>query len=478
VSDAAFRDLFKETDAERAGRERREAEAAVQAHVPDEPDSRTDEPYFEADDLPFAEGVALPPPAQAADRVRRAVATPASRIHREQVEWLEPGRIPLRMVTVLAGIGGLGKSQLACLYAASNRGVTLIATAEDSPSTTVRPRLEAVQADLERVRFVSIKTSEGIEDGIAIPDDMEELERLVAEAEARLVVVDPLVAHLPMHIDSHKDQSVRRALAPLYRLAEAHNCAVLALLHLNKATGLAPLMRLGGSGAFGNAARSVLLLDRDPDDPDGEEGNRRVLAHIKCNVAPLAPSFVYEVKPILLPATDSDPEVETSRLELIGESPHNGRALLATASEEERTALDEAVEFLLAELGDGERHNAGEITKAAARIGINYRTLRRARKAVGAGSEKEGFGGDGAWKWWLPKGTSLPGEPAFLHVGDSLPEVSPSLSSSPNGRHPVLGDELYPAVLAEAVRNEQIAPGEAEQALAVHKYVVRARSVA
>jgi hypothetical protein len=278
------------------------------------------EKYFE--DIGFAEAVALPPPLTEAEESllqskpgppakptsRRALAIPASHIHREQVEWLEPGRIPLRMVTVLAGIGGLGKSQLACLYAAANPDVTLIATAEDSPSTTVRPRLEAVRADLDRVRFVSIKTSEGIEDGIAIPDDMEELEQLVAETHARLVVVDPLVAHLPMHIDSHKDQSVRRALAPLYRLAEAHNCAVLALLHLNKATGLAPLMRLGGSGAFGNAARSVLLLDRDPDDPDGEEGNQRVLAHIKCNVAPLAPSLVYGVRPISLPATEDDPE--------------------------------------------------------------------------------------------------------------------------------------------------------------------------
>jgi hypothetical protein len=309
------------------------------------------------------------------------------------------------MVTVLAGIGGLGKSQFACLLAAHNPGITLIATAEDSPSTTVRPRLEAVEADLDRVRFVSIKTAEGIEDGIAIPDDMDELERLVAEVGARLVVVDPLVAHLPMHIDSHKDQSVRRALAPLYRLAEAQNCAVVTLLHLNKAQGLAPLMRLGGSGAFGNAARSVLLLDRDPDDPEGEEGNRRVLAHIKCNVAPLAPSLVYTVKPIVLPATGSDPEVETSRLDLIGESPHNGRALLANASEEERSALEEAVEFLEAELADGDRHLAGDVLKAARHIGISEPTLRRARRKLGIETEKAGFGG--GWEWWLTKASTV-----------------------------------------------------------------------
>jgi AAA domain len=356
---------------------------------------------------------------------RQAVAIAATRVRREQVEWLEPGRVPLRMVTVLAGVGGLGKSQLACLWAAHNSGVTLIATAEDSPSTTVRPRLEAVEANLDLVQFVSVQCDDGIEDGLTIPDDMDELERLVAELQARLVIVDPLVAHLPMHIDSHKDQSVRRALAPLYRLAEAQSCAVLALLHLNKSQGLAPLMRLSGSGAFGNAARSVLLLDRDPGDPDGDEGDQRVLAHIKCNVAPLAPSLLYKVAPIVLPATDVDPEVETSRLELLGESSYNGRTLLTVASEEERTALDEAEEFLRGELGDdGVRYLAEEIFKAARKLGINDRTLRRARQSIGAETEKAGFGR--GWEWWLPKGTSQSSEPAFLHEEASPPDLAPS----------------------------------------------------
>ena len=202
---------------------------------------------------------------------------------------------------------------------------------------------------MEGVQFVSIQCDDGIEDGLTIPDDMGELERLVAETQARLVIVDPLVAHLPAQIDSHKDQSVRRALAPLYRLAESQACAVVALLHLNKSLGLAPLMRLSGSGAFGNAARSVLLLDRDPGDPDGEEGNQRVLAHIKCNVAPLAPSLLYKVSPIVLPATETDPEVETSRLDLLGESNYNGRSLLTAASDEERSALADAEDFLRAD---------------------------------------------------------------------------------------------------------------------------------
>ena len=36
---------------------------------------------------------------------REVVAIAASQVRREAVEWLIPGRIPLGMVTVLAGVG-------------------------------------------------------------------------------------------------------------------------------------------------------------------------------------------------------------------------------------------------------------------------------------------------------------------------------------------------------------------------------------
>ena len=86
-------------------------------------------------------------------RRREVLARPASAVTREQIEYLIPGRVPFGMVTVLSGIGGLGKSTLTCQWAAENPGVSLIATAEDSLAATVRPRLEAAGADLERVRL-------------------------------------------------------------------------------------------------------------------------------------------------------------------------------------------------------------------------------------------------------------------------------------------------------------------------------------
>jgi hypothetical protein len=41
-----------------------------------------------------------------------------------------------------------------CLLASQTPGVTLIATTEDHTGATVRPRLEAVEADLERAQFI------------------------------------------------------------------------------------------------------------------------------------------------------------------------------------------------------------------------------------------------------------------------------------------------------------------------------------
>jgi hypothetical protein len=369
---------------------------------------------------------------------RRAVGAPATDIHRERLTYLEPGRIPLGLVTVVGGYGGLGKSQYTGLLAAKlSRGeygapaASMIATAEDSPSTTVRPRLEAVQADLSLVHFLTIQSDDGLTDGIEIPGDLDSVAEEMQRADARLLIVDPLVAHLPTEIDSYKDQSVRRALAPLYRLAQDLDCAVIACIHLNKAQGMQPLQRLSGSGAFGNAARSVLLLDRDPDDPDGEQGRRRVLAHVKSNDGPEMPSLLYEIEPILLPATAEEPEVETSRLALIGESPHSGRALLASATGEERSARDEAKDFLRAELADGQRHPAEGLFRAARKIGISDRTLQRAREGI-AETGKADFGG--GWDWWLAKAPSEPRNPAWLPEGAPAQGVAPSAEVAPSAK--------------------------------------------
>ncbi len=317
-------------------------------------------------------------------------------IERESVQWLWPGRVPLGMLTLLVGDPGLGKSLLTVdLSAKVSRagGNVLLLSAEDHKGATIRPRLEATDAVLDRVHHVEVRR-DGLEDGIALPDDGAELHRLATEHKAKLVIVDPLMAHLPESVNSWRDQSVRRALAPLHRLAQDLDCAVIVVAHLNKAKGGDALHRTGGSIGIPAAVRSALLLARDPEDPEPERGTQRVLAHVKCNVGAQAETLACEIETVLL-----DDQAEAPRLKVVGTSSISAADLLDMPTEEMRTERDDAIEFLSAELADGPRP-AKEIKDAASAANIHERTLKRAKSDLGIQSTKDGL--NGGWRWRLP----------------------------------------------------------------------------
>jgi hypothetical protein len=333
------------------------------------------------------------------ERIGGLSVTSFSEIEREHVQWLWPDRVPLGMLSLLIGDPGLGKSLLTCWLAAevSRAGrAVLVATAEDSPSVIVRPRLEAVEAELDLIHLVEMRR-DGCVEGIALPDDVARLDVLVADYRAQLVVIDPLMAHLPDGVNSWRDQSVRRALAPLARMAAERGCAVIVVAHLNKATGSEPLYRAGGSVGIPAAARSVLLMARDPDDTDGERGSRRIVAHVKCNVAPQAESLSCAVEPVLL---DGDGRIETARLTITGTSEISGTELLRAVQDEERTEADEAADFLAAELADGPQPATRLIHEAT----CSKRTLHTVKKKLGIEAYREsvGNGGAGHWVWRMP----------------------------------------------------------------------------
>ncbi len=318
-----------------------------------------------------------------------------SSVEREVVKWLWEGRIPLGMLTLLMGDPGLGKSLLTTMLAAlvsRAGGDVLLLSAEDHKGATIRPRLEAADADLARVHHVEVRR-DGVEDGLLLPDDGAELDRLVKETGSRLVVVDPLMAHLPESVNSWSDQSVRRALAPLYRLSAERRCAAVVVAHLNKAKGGNALHRTGGSIGIPAAVRSALLLARDPEDPDPERGSRRVLAHVKCNVAAQAESLSCDIDTVVL-----EDYSEAPKFSIVGTSATTAADLLD--ADETCTERDEATEFLLAELADGALP-AKEIDKARKDAGISERTLRRAREDLGIKPQKNGL--NGAWTWELPQ---------------------------------------------------------------------------
>jgi RecA-family ATPase len=231
--------------------------------------------------------------------------TAADTIKSGPVRWLWQGWVPLGALSVVAGEAGLGKSTLtgAHLTGSVTRGAVagelhgkphdvLIASAEDDWPAVIVPRLMAANADLERVHRVDVEDEHGA-GMLTLPTDVKRLELALdgLKADGRpvaMIVIDPIGAFLSAETDSHKDASVRRALAPLAQLASARQLAVVVVAHLNKDDSQRIMTRVSGSVAFGAAARSVLGFVRDPDDADGEQGADRVLVHCKTNVGKYA----------------------------------------------------------------------------------------------------------------------------------------------------------------------------------------------
>jgi AAA domain/DnaB-like helicase N terminal domain len=286
----------------------------------------------------------------------------ASEVQIQHVEWVWNSRIPLGKVTVLDGDPGLGKSALSLDLGArvsigrampdGTPGVdsgVLILNAEDGEADTIVPRLAAMGADLTRVRILKTIPDTSGERQPEIPQDLGMIEKAAVSVNARLIVIDPLMAFLPGTTNTHRDQDVRRALAPLARMAERIGAAVLIVRHLNKAADGNPLYRGGGSIGIIGAARCGLLVARDPDD---ETGERRVLAVTKTNLGPLPCSLQYCIRP----------GNGSIRVNWCGESKHSAAALLAVPLDgDSRSEVEEAVEFLKSVLEDGPRRRIREI---------------------------------------------------------------------------------------------------------------------
>jgi RecA-family ATPase len=181
------------------------------------------------------------------------------------VRFLVPGLIPLRTLTLVPGIGGLGKSTwLAAIAAKLSRGelgdpgATLIVSYEDAAEEVLRPRLEAAGANLELVHQV-VLANEAF-GCVQLPQHVEELVFQANEVQAKLIIIDPIVAAIDVALDAHKDQHVRSVLARLAQLAEDLDCAVVLVAHLNKTPSTQEHIRVGGSTAFWNACRSVVFV--------------------------------------------------------------------------------------------------------------------------------------------------------------------------------------------------------------------------
>jgi len=323
-----------------------------------------------------------------------------AKVRPEGVSYLWRPYIPDGKLTLIDGDPGDGKSTLTTDIAARvstgspmpdgtppTTGNVLMLSAEDGIADTIRPRVDAAAGDPERIFvFHEVIGEDERARPVELPGDLEHLRYLAVQHHVRLVTIDPLMAFLA-GVDSHNDQSVRRALHPLAKLAEDTGTAVLVVRHLNKGSGKA-LYRGGGSIGIGAAARAVHLVAPDPDDE-----SRRLLAPIKLNLAAKPPTLAYRLV--------SDELHGCVRIKWEGRSARTADELVSVEPAELREERITAVEFLSAALANGPRRSREVEEEAREAHGIAARTLDNARRRLGVQAHKIDK------EWWI----ELPDEP-------------------------------------------------------------------
>ncbi|HEX5493547.1 MAG TPA: AAA family ATPase [Mycobacteriales bacterium] len=345
-------------------------------------------------------------PAAESAPARRLRLTAASDITMRPVRWLWDGRIPAGMVTLIAGRPGIGKSlTLVWLTAQITRGAlpgvckgspraVIYAATEDSWEHTIVPRLVAAGADLTRVFRVDAMEQDAVT-SLTISADHRELSKLIAEQDAGMLALDPMMSTLGGGVDAHRNNEVRSALLePLASLADTSGCTVVGLAHFRKATaGAEPLSLITGSSAFGEVIRAALVVARDPDADDGS----CVISPAKNNLGEDRPSLRYKIAA----ATVETPEGDTGvgLLRMLGETDRDVRDILADQADpiapaEQRDAAEWLVGYLTDHNGEAP---ANQVLKAARSDGIAERTLQRARARARVSSVRRGYGQGAVW---------------------------------------------------------------------------------
>lgn len=326
-----------------------------------------------------------------------------STVETKPIKWLQPNRIPIGKITILAGDPDVGKTFLTLDIAsrvstgnkwpngASNSaGNVLILSAEDDLADTIVPRLKASEANLDRIKAlqtVKKETENGPMDMIpSLIADFSTIEEEIKAHQPKLLIIDPINAYLP-GIDTHRDSELRsKVFAPLKKMAEEYDVAVVCVMHLNKSNGKAAKHRVSGSIAYVAASRATWLITNDKD-----EHARKLMIPVKFNIGPKPDGMAYKI----IENQQSQPVIawETDPIEIDADE-----ALAPDGST--APERNEAQEFLIEILKDGPVLSK-EVIKEANELNITERTLKRAKNKLGISSERIGKKGEqGGGKWY------------------------------------------------------------------------------
>jgi hypothetical protein len=245
------------------------------------------------------------------------------------IDWLWKYRLVRGALALMVGDGGLGKSMLLLWIAMivsrartwpdrsgdAPLGRVVIVSAEDDPRTTIKPRLEALGADIDRITIVKAKyiirreKKPPLVHPATLSDRSYWLEIFRRIQDCVLFIVDPLPSYLGRGINDSKNVEIRSVLEPfIEEVIGPLGICMIGNTHINKSVDAkTPMHRISGSIAYGNLPRNVHFVVRDPDVP-----GRRYFKQAKCNNAPDdLPAIAFQIQPQSITNEDGE-EIETT----------------------------------------------------------------------------------------------------------------------------------------------------------------------
>jgi hypothetical protein len=318
----------------------------------------------------------------------------ADRVESRRVEWLWPNRIAYAFITIFAGMTGIGKSFVALDVAArKTRGDgwpdhpgmrctpgNVLIISEDPHDFVLRPRLEAMGADLSRVFFVTWEAMAAYE-----LKDTAMLDRLFEESGGpELIIIDPPTNFLG-GIDEHRNSEVRGVLMKIVAWLQGKRVAVVLITQVTKGgREVEAVNRIIGSVAWAATARIAHTF------AEGEDG-QRLFACPKNNIGPVPATLEYSVVP----------KGEIAVVEWGGESDKTANDAM---NGKPKGRTEKAKDFLIERFGRQREWPSEQLIDEAKRAGISRNAVFEAKKELDIRAQKQETG---TWSWmvapdWTP----------------------------------------------------------------------------
>ena len=349
---------------------------------------------------------------------RRIHSVLASDIEMELTEWLWRDHIPLKHVTVFAGMPQKGKSTAAIdVTSQLTTGkhfpfmentlepceVAILAS-EDNPATTTVPRLFAAKADMNRVHIVKGSVIGGdVQEvwGFGLDKDLGLLKVFLQENPTiKMIVIDPVTSYIG-EVDPNKPKEVRPFLNKLVAFATEMNISLLLIMHLSKNPDVSALHRVGGAATWIEIPRSVWFFDVKQQEEESELPPAYVMVNGKLNLVAddRKKSLEYRFEGVNVPIQ--------GKLESIG-TIHWGDESTVTLEQQydkgrsrpgpSPKKMDAAKQWLTSYLDDGAKPSS-QVLADGERAGHAEWTIRVAQKEIGIIHKRK----DGVYVWVLPE---------------------------------------------------------------------------